>query len=66
MFDNTDTKLSGFITQASPEDLTVIATQVFGRVGTLNPEQRKLFIKNLQRDAEVKQVLEQLQQDQIW
>ena len=66
MFGSADTTLSGFISTASPEDLTAIASQVFGRVSSLNPEQQKLFMSNLKRNPEAKRILEQTKVDQSW
>lgn len=62
MFDKTDTKLSNFINQASPEDLSAIASQVFNRVGSLDQRQQDQFAQEIQRDPQAKRVLEQMQQ----
>lgn len=66
MFGPSDTTLSGFISTASADDLTAIALQVFGRVGSLNPEQQKLFMGNLKRNLQAKRVLERMTEDQSW
>ena len=62
MFDKTDTKLSSFITQASPEDLSAIASQVFGRVGSLDQREQDQFIQGLKSDPQANRLLEQMQQ----
>jgi hypothetical protein len=62
MFDKTDTKLSEFINQASPEDLSAIASQVFNRVGSLDQRQQEQFAREIQRDPQAKRALEQMQQ----
>jgi hypothetical protein len=61
VFDKTDTKLSSFISEASPEDLSGIATLVFGRVGTLEQRQQERFIQEVQRDPQAKRIFEQMQ-----
>ncbi len=49
MFNKNDSTLSSFINEASAEDLSAIASQVFGRVGTLDQRQQEQFIQDLQR-----------------
>ena len=61
VFDRTDTKLSSFINEASAEDLSGIASQVFSRVGTLDQRQQERFIQEVQRDPQAKRIFEQLQ-----
>jgi hypothetical protein len=61
VFDRTDTKLSSFINEASAEDLSGIASQVFSRVGTLDQRQQERFIQEIQRDPQAKRIFEQLQ-----
>jgi hypothetical protein len=61
VFDKTDTKLSSFINEASAEDLSGIASQVFSRVSTLDQRQQERFIQEIQRDPQAKRVFEQLQ-----
>lgn len=61
VFDKTDTKLSSFINEASPEDLSGIASQVFSRVSTLDQRQQERFIQEIQGDPQAKRVFEQLQ-----
>ena len=61
VFDKTDTKLSSFINEASPEDLSGIASQVFSRVSTLDQRQQERFIQEIQRDPQAKRIFEQLQ-----
>ena len=59
-FDKTDTKLSSFINEASPEDLSAIASLVFRRVETLDQGQQHRFIQEVQRDPQVKRVFEKI------
>jgi len=61
VFDRTDTELSSFINEASAEDLSGIASQVFSRVGTLDQRQQERFIQEIQRDPQAKRIFEQLQ-----
>ena len=61
VFDKTDTKLSSFINEASPEDLSGIASMVFSRVGTLDQRQQERFIQEIQRDPQAKRVFEKIQ-----
>jgi hypothetical protein len=61
VFDKTDTKLSSFISQAPPEDLSAIASLVFSRVGTLDQGQQDRFIQEVQRDPQAKRVFEKIQ-----
>jgi hypothetical protein len=61
VFDKTDTKLSNFINEAPPEDLSAIASQVFSRVGTLDQRQQERFIQDVQRDPQAKRVFEKMQ-----
>jgi len=61
VFDKTDTKLTSFINQASPEDLSMIASLVFARVGTLEPREQDQFIQEVQRDPEAKRVFQKMQ-----
>ena len=59
MFDKTT--LSSFISQAQPEDLSAIASQLFSRVGSLDQRQQDQFLEQLQRDPEAKRVFEKMQ-----
>ena len=59
MFDKTT--LSSFISQAQPDDLSVIASQLFSRVGSLDQRQQDQFIEQVQRDPEAKRVFEKMQ-----
>ena len=59
MFDKTT--LSSFISQAQPEDLSAIASQLFSRVGSLDQRQQDQFIEQVQRDPQAKRVFEKLQ-----
>ena len=59
MFDKTT--LSTFISQAQPEDLSAIASQLFSRVGSLDQRQQQQFIEQVQRDPQAKRVFEQMQ-----
>ena len=61
VFDKTDTKLSSFIDQAQPEDLSAIASQVFSRVGSLDQRQQEQFIQEVQRDPQARRLFEQMQ-----
>lgn len=61
VFDKTDTKLSSFISQAPPEDLSGIASLLFTRVGSLEPQQQERFIQEVQRDPEAKRIFEKIQ-----
>jgi len=61
VFDRTDTELSSFINEASAEDLSGIASQVFSRVGTLDQRQQERFIQEIQLDPQAKRIFEQLQ-----
>ena len=61
VFDKTDTKLSSYINEASPEDLSGIASLVFNRVSTLDQRQQERFIQELQRDPQAKRLFEQMQ-----
>jgi hypothetical protein len=61
MFDKTDTKLSSFINEASPDDLSAIASQVFNRVGKLDQRQQDQFIQQVQRDPQAKRLFEKMQ-----
>jgi hypothetical protein len=64
VFDKTDTKLSSFISQASPEDLSAIASQLFDRIGSLDQREQDRLIDEIQRDPQAKRVLERLQPTQ--
>jgi hypothetical protein len=64
VFDKTDTKLSSFISQASPEDLSAIASQLFDRIGSLDQREQDRLIDEIQRDPQAKRVLERLQSTQ--
>ncbi len=64
VFDKTDTKLSSFINQASPEDLSAIASQLFGRIGSLDQREQDRLLDEIQRDPQAKRVLERMQQPQ--
>ena len=59
MFDKTT--LSSFISQAQPEDLSAIASQLFTRVGSLDQRQQDQFIEEVRRDPEAKRVFEKMQ-----
>jgi hypothetical protein len=59
MFDKTT--LSSFINQAQPEDLSAIASQLFGRVGSLDQRQQDQFIEQVQRDPQAKRLFEKMQ-----
>jgi hypothetical protein len=61
VFDKTDTQLSGFINQASPDDLTTIASQLFQRVGSFDERQQDRFIQEIGRDPQAKRILEKMQ-----
>ena len=61
VFDKTDTKLSSFISQAPPEDLSGIASLLFTRVGSLEPQQQERFIQEVQRDPQAKRIFEKIQ-----
>jgi len=61
VFDKTDTKLSNFINEAPPEDLSAIASLLFSRVGALESRQQERFIQEIQRDPQAKQVFEKMQ-----
>ncbi len=60
VFDKTDTKLSSFINEASPQDLSGIASLLFTRVGTLDPSQQDRFIQEVQSDPQAKRVFEKM------
>lgn len=64
VFDKTDTKLSSFISQASPEDLSAIASQLFGRIGSLDQREQDRLVEEIQSDPQAKRVLERMQQPQ--
>ncbi|HET9816262.1 MAG TPA: hypothetical protein VFQ33_10915 [Xanthobacteraceae bacterium] len=59
MFDKTT--LSTFISEAQPEDLSAIASQLFSRVGSLEPRQQDQFIEQIQSDPQAKRVFEKMQ-----
>ena len=59
MFDKTT--LSSFISQAQPDDLSVIASQLFSRVGSLDERQQDQFIEQIERDPVAKRVFEKMQ-----
>jgi hypothetical protein len=59
MFDKTT--LSSFISQAQPEDLSAIASQLFSRGGSLDQPQQDQFIEQVQRDPQAKRVFEKMQ-----
>ena len=59
MFDKTT--LSSFISQAQPEDLSAIASQLFSRVGSLDQGQQDQFIEQVQRDPQAKRIFEMMQ-----
>lgn len=61
VFDKTDTKLSGFINQASADDLTGIASQLFNRVATLDQREQERFIQEVGRDPQAKRLFEKMQ-----
>ena len=64
VFDKTDTKLSSFINQASPQDLSAIASQLFARIGSLDQREQERFIDEIQQDPQAKRVLERMRQTQ--
>ncbi len=64
VFDKTDTKLSSFISQASPEDLSASASQLFSRIGSLDQREQDRLIDEIQRHPQAKRVLERLQPTQ--
>lgn len=59
MFDKTT--LNSLISQAKPEDLSAIASQLFSRVGSLDQRQQDQFIEQVQFDPQAKGVFEKLQ-----
>ena len=59
MFDKTT--LSSFISQAQPEDLSAIASQLFSRVGSLDQGHQDQFIEQVQRDPQAKRIFEKMQ-----
>lgn len=61
VFDKTDTKLSSFINEARPEDLSAIVSQVFSRVGTLDQRDQDQFIQQVQREPQAKRLFERIQ-----
>jgi hypothetical protein len=61
VFDKTDTKLSSFINEAGPDDLSAIASQLFVRVGALDQSQQDQFVQQLQQDPQAKRVFEKMQ-----
>ena len=61
VFDKTDTKLSSFINQAQPEDLSALASQIFNRVSALEPNQQDQFVQAVRRDPQAKRIFEKLQ-----
>lgn len=61
VFDKTDIKLSSFINEASPEDLSGIASLLFTRIGALEPQQQDRFIQEVNSDPQVKRVFEKMQ-----
>ena len=61
VFDKTDTKLSSFINQAQPEDLSALASQIFTRVSALEQRQQDQFVQEVRRDPQAKRIFEKLQ-----
>ena len=59
MFDKST--LSSFISQAQPEDLSAIASQLFSRIGSLDQRQQDQFIEQVRQDPQAKNVLEKMQ-----
>jgi hypothetical protein len=59
MFDKST--LSSFISQAQPEDLSAIASQLFSRVGSLDQPQQDQFIEQVRRDPQAKRLFEKMQ-----
>lgn len=59
MFDKTT--LKSLISQAKPEDLSVIASQLFTRVGSLDQREQDQFIQQVQRDPQAKNIFEKMQ-----
>lgn len=62
MFNKTDSTLSSFINDASAEDLSLITSQVFNRVASLDQRQQDQFMQDVQRDPQAKPIFEQMQQ----
>ena len=60
VFGKTDTKLSSFINEASPDDLSGIASLLFTRVGALEPQQQDRFIQEVKRDPKAKRVFDKM------
>ena len=54
-------KLSSFINEASPEDLSGIASLLFTRIGALEPQQQDRFVQEINRDPQAKRVFEKMQ-----
>lgn len=61
VFDKTDTKLSGFINQASADDLSEMASQLFSRVGSLDPGEQDRFMQSVSRDPQAKRIFDKMQ-----
>ena len=61
VFDKTDTQLSGFINQASADDLSGIASQLFSRVATLEQPEQDRFIQEVGRNPQAKRLFEKMQ-----
>lgn len=61
VFEGSDIKLSSFINQARPEDLSAIVSQVFSKVGTLEPREQDQFIEKIQRDPQAKSLFQKMQ-----
>jgi len=61
MFDKTDTTLSGFISQASLEDLSALTSQVFCRVNSLDQREQEHFFEQIRQDPESKGLLDMMQ-----
>ena len=59
MFDKTT--LNSLISQATPEDLSAIASQLFSRVGSLDQRQQDQFIEQVQRDPQAKRLFDKMQ-----
>jgi hypothetical protein len=63
--EGTDAKLSSFINQASLDDLTAIASQVFGRLAGLDEHQQSRFIQEVSRDPQTHRLLERMQKQRL-
>lgn len=64
-YEGKDTKLSSFINQASLDDLVAIASQVFGRLASLDEHQQSRFIQEISRDPQTHGLLERMQKQRL-